>query len=425
MKPPVDAREPTLLDHERPVGTSQASLQEPSGWEDKMRSNPDASFQRLFVWAGAALIRTLALLVTVEIICCAAWWVGHWLGSNELAPENSSAYGGAKWVSELYKEQASRLAVPYTYVPFTVTGVPAWHGKYFNNDAHPNGVWRRTVDPGGVRCEHNPISVWVFGGSTVYGTGVPDDATLPSYLLRRLNRDGQACVVVTNLGNESFVSTQELLWLIQLLKRGGRPDIVIFYDGFNDAHLGMQTADPSDTHYGIAQIKARAEGTVAGRFDFIHKLYSVRVIDAARQLFRHPTSLTSDVTRSRATSVLDNYQANHEIAAALGQTYHFRFYGFWQPMLFYGNKPLDNFERRITQLDASRNARFDARPVLAAYLEAGRRAPQSKFIFLANVFDSAAEPLYIDEAHLGPRGNELAADAIAKYIEDHPQTQPQ
>jgi lysophospholipase L1-like esterase len=299
-----------------------------------------------------------------------------------------------------------------------------WHGKYFNNDEHPNGVWRRTVDPSSVRCEQNRISVWIFGGSTVYGTGVPDDATLPSYLSRRLNRDGRACVVVTNLGSESFVTTQELILLVQLLKRGGRPNIVIFYDGFNDAHLGMQTADPSETHYGIVQIKARAEGSVAGRFDFIHKLYAVRVIDAARQLFRHPAPLSNEATRSRATSVLDNYQANHEIAFALGQAYHFQFYGFWQPMLFYGNKPLDAFERRITQLDTGRSARFDARPVLAAYQEAARRAPQPEFVFLANLFDSASAPLYIDEAHLGPRGNELAADAIAKYIEDHPPIQP-
>ena len=30
------------------------------------------------------------------------------------------------------------------------------------------------------------------------------------------------------------------------------------------------------------------------------------------------------------------------------------------------------------------------------------------------------EALYLDEVHLGPHGNELVANAIAKYVEDHP-----
>jgi hypothetical protein len=58
--------------------------------------------------------------------------------------------------------------------------------------------------------------------------------------------------------------------------------------------------------------------------------------------------------------------------------------------------------------------------VVAAYQEAERRAPTAAFVYLADVFDSVPEPIYSDEAHLGPHGNELAANAIAKYIEDHP-----
>lgn len=130
--------------------------------------------------------------------------------------------------------------------------------------------------------------------------------------------------------------------------------------------------------------------------------------------------MNAEEWRTKAAAVVDNYEANQNIARALSQAYHFRFYGFWQPMLFYGRKPLVSFEQQITQLDASRKARFDARPVVATYQEAERRAPTASFVYLANIFDSISEPIYVDEAHLGPHGNELAANAIAKYIEDHP-----
>jgi lysophospholipase L1-like esterase len=384
-----------------------------------MQSGPESTGRRFFTFVGATAIGTLAALTVLEVVMFAAWSFARLLDPGTLRPERSPVYAGATWAPDLFREQSLRLALPYTYVPFRVTGVTEWHGKYFNNDQHPAGIWRRTINP--EDCQHPKTSMWVFGGSTVYGTGVPDWATLPSYLSRNLNRDGRACVIVTNFGDESYVTTQELILLIEQLKRGGRPDVVIFYDGFNDAHVGMAAPDPWSAHYGLDIIKERAEGSFRGRFDFVHRLYTVRVIEAARRLFRRRSkTLNDDELRARASAVVDNYEANQNIAEALGQVYRFRFYAFWQPMLFYGHKPLVEFERQIIQLDASSKARFDPRPVVAAYQEAARRAPAAAFVNLADIFDSVPEPIYTDEAHLGPHGNELAAHAIAKYLEDHP-----
>jgi hypothetical protein len=55
------------------------------------------------------------------------------------------------------------------------------------------------------------------------------------------------------------------------------------------------------------------------------------------------------------------------------------------------------------------------------YEEAESRAAKgSDFVYLGGVFDSTKEAVYIDEAHLGPLGNELAAQAVAKHITGHP-----
>jgi hypothetical protein len=60
--------------------------------------------------------------------------------------------------------------------------------------------------------------------------------------------------------------------------------------------------------------------------------------------------------------------------------------------------------------------------IAAVYREAERHAVSNgNFVFLGGLFDSTREPIYVDEAHLGPRGNELAAQAIAGYIQDHPE----
>jgi lysophospholipase L1-like esterase len=377
---------------------------------------------RLFAFVGATVIGALAVLAALELVSWAAWSFDLWLNPDPLSAENSPAYAGAAWVTDLFREQDLRVPTPFAYFPFRITGVTPWHGKYFNNDEHPTGVWRRTANPEDGQCQQHPkISVWAFGGSTVYGTAVPDWATLPSYLSRSLNGRGRACAMVTNFGIEGYVTTQELILLIEQLKQGGRPDIVIFYDGFNDAYTGMAAHDPWTAHDNLDIVKARAEGSFRGRFDFVRRLYSVRVIGLARRLFRRPgESLNTDELRAKALVVLDNYEANLNIANALGQAYHFRLYSFWQPMLSYGRKPFDSFERQITQFETGKKPRFDARPVVAVYQEAERRAPKAAFVYLADLFDSVPEPIYIDEVHLGPHGNELAANAVAKYIEDHP-----
>jgi hypothetical protein len=116
-------------------------------------------------------------------------------------------------------------------------------------------------------------------------------------------------------------------------------------------------------------------------------------------------------------AALDNYEANLSVARALSKAYDFRIYCFWQPSLYYGQKPLVPFEKQMPEV-----ATRDTWSVIttAVYQEAETRATATRnFIFLGDMFDSVPEPIYIDEGHLGPRGNELAAQAVAKYIREH------
>lgn len=37
-------------------------------------------------------------------------------------------------------------------------------------------------------------------------------------------------------------------------------------------------------------------------------------------------------------------------------------------------------------------------------------------VFLGHAFDDEREPIYVDEFHLDPRGNQIMADAIARVV---------
>lgn len=342
--------------------------------------------------------------------------------SQVQSQKESPAYQGAQWAPEFWREETLRQQRLRVYVPFRLWGVTEWHSKYTNNDLGPQGVLRRTINPGNC-ASTNAVNVWMFGGSTMYGLGVPDWATLPSYLSRELNAGGSNCVIVSNFGVEGYVIDQELILLEEQLKSGAHPDIVIFYDGLNDS-MAQCPPGPPTPHGAFLTIKSRIEGSLSARLDFLRKSYAVRLVGELLARYRHPRASAYQASdmQPRIMSVMSKYEAAVRLERALADGYRFKLYSFWQPLLTYGHKPLVPFEQQMARADASRIPADYAclQMMTATYAEAELRAAQTgRFIFFGGVFDSTSDPVYIDQGHLGPRGNEVVAQAISNYMKSH------
>lgn len=396
-------------------------LQDQENRVERSRVRP---LPRLFAVLGYAVFAMIALAVLLELVSWAGW--SAYRRARPVFPElrqASPVYDGEAWAAEFWREERMRHLSRKVYAPFKLWATTEWHSQYINNDESEGGVWRRTVNPRSSDCsEKRKINVWVFGGSTLYGTGVPDGATIPSYLSRALNAAGSPCTVVTNGGVEGYVSNQELLQLIERLKSGERPDIVVFYDGVNDASAAGASPGAPSAHFYFGTIKNRIEGSLSGRLDFVQESYTMRILGAIRGSLRPKrfVALPVEQERAKAAASLDNYEANLRLARALSMALHFELYCFWQPSLYYGHKPVVPFEKNVfTVNDSEQNVRWSS-VIAKVYEEAERRAGQGgDFVFMGDLFDSIAEPIYLDEAHLGPRGNEVVAQFIAKYVEAH------
>ena len=377
----------------------------------------DGPFVRRFAIVGYAIVLAVAGAILLEFLLWIAWSAHSLLVGSEPIQASSPVYSTYAWAAEFWKEELLRQKLRVKYVPFRIWGNAPLHGKYINNDESKMGVLRRTIGPPNGACtKQPPIEIWVFGGSVVYGLGVPDGMTVSSYLSRDLN-SVQRCVVVNNFGVIGYVSNQELILLIERLKGGPPPDIVVFYDGINDTDAALNPTDPSHMHFSLGTIKARIEGSVAGRLDFLEETYTMRL---ARMILgfvhaKRSRTVAANLPTTPA-AVVDNYEANLRVARALAKSYNFKLYDFWQPSIYYGRKPLVPFEQRLASV-------HDKWSIAAAavYQEAEHRAKDSGFVLLGTVFDQVREPIYIDQVHTGPRGNELAAAAIAQYIVAHPE----
>ena len=381
-----------------------------------------------FALLGYTIFSLIIAVLLLEFGSFVVWSAYHWVRPNlqENVADTSPAYSGYPWATEFWKEERSRWKSQHgSYEPFLIWGVAPWNGKYINTDTSPTGTWRRTINPSNSACEKQSIEVWMFGGSTLYGTGVPDWATIPSYLSRDLNSTAPGCIVVRNFGAEGYVTNQEVILLMEQLKAGGRPGTVIFYDGVNDSYAGAISPGVSNAHLSLSNIKARVEGTLAGRLDFLRSSYTLRLAGAAVNSFRLSSAAkaAAEEAESKAAVTLDNYEVNLHMLEILGKAYGFRVFCFWQPALVYGHKSLYPFEMTIAD---SRSARNYFNVLTKVYQEAERRAARDDaFVFLGGVFDSVNEPVYIDKwMHLAPLGNELVARSVADYVEGSLQDLP-
>jgi hypothetical protein len=128
----------------------------------------------------------------------------------------------------------------YRYEPYLQQElVDGTYGDIRIEDHH-----RRSWEPEGAA---SAPEVWVFGGSSVFGSAQRDDHTIPSELARELADAGHPARVV-NLANPGYTSYQEWLLFERLLHRD-QPALAVFLDGNSDLDAQLEYPTPDPTHF--------------------------------------------------------------------------------------------------------------------------------------------------------------------------------
>lgn len=340
----------------------------------------------------------------------------------------TAAYDGAGYdVATLFREFHTTERI--VYEPYTI-----WNRRFYRGALI-------TIDIEGFRATANnsdaedALTVWVFGGSTVWGEGAPDAETIPSHLARLINAWG-VDAVVKNLGERGYVSTQEMVLLYREIQTGGRPDVVIFYDGINDAAAAANWPEVPGSHVSLHRIRDRfrfGEVPSERRREFVRSLgiYKAARIVLDRLEVRRRAALArqdeaaADITprfldanfRFLGNQAIDIWLANHGLVTALGDEFGFMPLFALQPSLWTDGKPLHSSERRILSehLESRAMTHITATRVeMSSILEDRRQGgllPYNVYD-LADVFSTVEEPVYIDYVHTAGPGHNLIAQAL-------------
>lgn len=366
----------------------------------------------------ARLARACSLLVLLPIVLEGLSFVTLRLLAGRdrgrtIPSRNMSAYRDQPWADTFWREQ--RLALSYEVHPFGLWRSRPFAGTTIAIDTE--GV-RRTVPS---HCDDGAPTVYVFGGSTVWGYGSPDWETIPSHLSRRFVESGRpACVV--NFGEDSWRSDQGLIKLIQELKRPGsrRPDRVVFLNGCNDVYTPFFLTGRVDREWDFEQSKAWLNELARLREGSLKYLTLTNTGTLARRIanrVKGPTGWPRPPdANALARAIVDNHVANLQIAEGLARSHGFRYASFWQPNAVAGTKVLTDEEQEGTKrqlgpsYDLARLAVHSTFPLVHA-------AAGGSFHDLAGAFDGIPGSVYLDSCHLLPEGNRILADLIFPFVE--------
>jgi hypothetical protein len=229
---------------------------------------------------------------------------------------------------------------------------------------------------------------------------------------------------VTNFGEAGYVSTQEVVTLMLELRRGNVPDVVVFYDGYNDSASVLQNGVaglPQNEENRVFEFNSR--GRLNIREGFVNRLALYRFARRASRVLAGSSVRTPTTGLARdplAAGVVDTYFGNIEIVNALAAKYGFRAVFFWQPTL-YTKRNLSERERRLYA--QSEQLFGGAAPLFGLVNDVVKRrlatGSPAQAYDLSDVFGDDAGTFFVDQYnHPTEAGNDRVAEAMVRVLQN-------
>lgn len=309
-------------------------------------------------------------------------------------PPELPARAGLDWFDDYIVEFAR--ANRQRYEPFTGWRTFDISGQHINVAGGLRASYRASSLP------PDPIQVYFFGNSTMWGWGSRDQNTIPSIYARLAEADGIP-VVVTNYSEHGWASWQDVLELSRLAAVRTKPDLAIHMQGATTEVLLRMFSDrrlPLLTHYDQQEIAALLENPDDLKRTF-QRYNGMRIL--LDRFSSPPKGTLPDIPPASPEMLADAlaaYRASIDAASRLARSHDFRILFFLQPSVF----------SKQPRPDEARLARYEGigRSVQAF----DREINDPEVVKLGDVFDKLDRSVMLDSIHW----NEAGAQAIAEAM---------
>ena len=410
---------------------------------DRARTGPTGVLARSARTGGrvalACLIAVLAANALIFLGYRIVVWTEHWTRSDDSGSDNVV----------VERHQVPLDAVYPGLAPHEIDAMleETWsRGLVYDADA----VFREgpldgayvTVDPAGFRhsADQSPWPpgadapvVFVGGGSTTFGYGLPDGDTVASALSRRLRALPElAEAQIYNFGRGYFFSKIEQRLFTGLVGHGHVPDIAIFIDGLNEfqsAHGGY----PGPNWSAVGPLRdGRPIGLVTVDWpEVVHKVPMLRLArDVAGWLDQEPPA--PDATPAAfdpapyadpqvLDAVIDRYLHQQRLIRAVGDAFATRLVFVWQPVPTYAYDLDRHPFVRQGRADGTAPIFGDHNRSAYGYRRFADRLASDglppDMVWCADITADSDAPLYVDAVHYGALLSDMLAACIVEGMQ--------
>jgi len=333
-----------------------------------------------------------------------------WSGSDDMrvAQRDGHPYAGQAWYTEFVR---AREAAREKFDPWRTYWAHSTTSRYLNVDS---GGYRVTIQP--VERHNAARTVYLLGGSAMWGFTARDSLTIPSLVAAGLDSAGLNDVAVVNLSQSGYVLGHEIATLTQELARGRPPAMAVFFNGINDIRTTQLYREPGHAFFEqrfshLFEVESRrgffgSLVTPGERSKLIGRLIqALGVSDPWAVPPRKP-----DVCPQLGAY----YRRMHQTAAGMGSAWGFDVLFVQQPMHATTRKTLTPFEKSFMGPDWHVKYTRECADAIDSTM-ADMHA--KTYVSYGSMFDDVTESVFLDRfGHVTEVGNRRIASALVKEI---------
>tara|TARA_B100000029_G_scaffold256428_1_gene253145 strand:+ start:358 stop:1437 length:1080 start_codon:yes stop_codon:yes gene_type:complete len=244
--------------------------------------------------------------------------------------------------------------------------------------------------------------VFVIGGSTVFGAGLPsDEFTISSKLENLLNKQENKIEVI-NAGISSITSFEELYHIKEKLL-DYNPNMIIIYNGVNDVfYKKINESEILDTDSEIKDYQRYLRSPVVLYRSFILPLMNTEIFDSPGN--QHNAGKYDLVVSQKIASM---WEKRINEFCELSNMKNFESVIIIQPALYNEKKSLSNFEESIVRENTHGKKTFDE------IIERSKNLENCSLVLdYSAIFENVSDSIYFDQVHTNSLGNEIIAERM-------------
>ncbi len=303
-------------------------------------------FSRWYLALSVLVFNTCVLFLAVNLTMAGWFWIKTHTASaraaatSEIAEHNRELnrllpYYAGWTIDQIKALQAEDSRIRMVFEPFTQVKPQPVRGAYINISEQG---FRLVKNQGPWPPDPAALTVFVFGGSTTFGSSLGDEQTIVSSLQDQLGSCRAAApIFVYNFGRPMYFSSQERALFELLVSQGHVPDIAIFIDGVNDfyrwsgvPYWTRRISDLVERENGRQTLMQRSLDRLAelplGRAATQWRTQIAHLSEPAEPGYDDPVSLKQ---------IVDRWQVNRRMIESVAEAFGVQPLFVWQPVPTY------------------------------------------------------------------------------------------